>query len=72
MMEDLRVVCDQCGSGMIQHRRKYDLPTRQVKLSDWILEIQTPKSEPGVLQVAEMVAECSDCHFTVEYSRMSI
>ena len=71
-MEDLRVVCDQCGGRFIHHRRKYALPTREVKLTDWTLEIQTPKTEPGVLQATEMVAECSDCHFTVEYSRMSI
>lgn len=67
MTEDLRVTCDQCGSWQIQYSRKVALPIRQVKLSDWVRE---PKSQPGVLQAVEMVAECQDCHFTVEYSRL--
>jgi hypothetical protein len=69
-MEDLRVVCDQCGGAFIQHRRKYALPIREVKLTDWTLEIQTPKTEPGILVPVAMVAQCQACHFTVEYSRM--
>jgi len=70
MIEDLRVVCDQCGAWNISHRRKFALPIRQVKLSDWPLEIKAPKTEPGVLRSVEMVAECQACHFKVEYSKM--
>jgi hypothetical protein len=70
MTEDLRVTCDQCGSWQIRHRRKVALPIRHLKLSAWISEIPAPKTEPGALQSVEMVAECQECHFTVEYTRM--
>jgi hypothetical protein len=70
--EDLRVTCDQCGSWQIQHRRKTPLPIRRIKLSEWLLEIPAPRTEPSVLVLTEMVAECLACHFTVEYSKMSI
>lgn len=70
MTEDLRVVCDQCGGWRILHRRKFALPIRQVTLSDWTKQIPAPRTEPGVLQSVEMVAECQTCHFTVEYSKM--
>jgi hypothetical protein len=71
MIEDLRVVCDECGSGMIEHRRKYKLPMRQVRLSDWAInEVKGPKTEPGIMQIVPMVAECQACHFSVEYNTM--
>lgn len=68
--EDLRVVCDQCGSWQIRHRRKTPLPIRTIKLSEWPNEMPTPKAAPGVLQAVQMVGECMECHFTVEYNRM--
>ena len=71
MTEELRVVCDQCGSWQIQHRRKTPLPIRTIPLSEWPNEVPAPKTEPGPLQSVEMVAECLECHFAVEYSRMS-
>jgi len=70
MNEDLRVTCDQCGGGNIEHRRKSPLPVRQVALSAWALATQEFQAKPAVLRYAEMVAECRDCHFTVEYRRM--
>jgi hypothetical protein len=69
-MEDLRVVCDQCGSWQIQHRLKVELPIRHVNLSQWVKEIPAPRTEPGSFQPVAMVAECMECHFTVEYSRL--
>jgi hypothetical protein len=64
------VVCDQCGSWQITFRRKTPLPSRQLKLSDAVAEMIAPKSEPGVLQSVEMIAECDECHFTVEYDSL--
>jgi Zn finger protein HypA/HybF involved in hydrogenase expression len=71
MTEDLRVTCDQCGSWQIQHRRKYPLAVRKIRLSDWAInEVKGPKTEPSILRTVPMVAECQACHFTVEYNRM--
>ena len=70
MTEDLRVVCDQCGSWQIQHRRKTPLPIRVVKLSEWPNAMPMPKAERGVLQAVEMVGECMACHFVVLYSKL--
>jgi hypothetical protein len=70
MNDELRVVCDQCGGWQIRHRRKYALPIRQLKLTEWIQVAREIKTEPAELRTVEMVAECSTCHFTVEYSRM--
>jgi hypothetical protein len=39
-------------------------------LSEWILTAQDFPAKPAVLHYTEMVAECRDCRFTVEYRRM--
>jgi hypothetical protein len=70
MPEDVRVTCDQCGNWQIHHRRKVALPIRRLKLTEWVLESQQIKAVPTGLQAVEMIAECSACHFTVEYIRM--
>jgi hypothetical protein len=70
MTEDLRVVCDRCGGWQIHHRRKTELPVRHLRLSEWAQVGQEIKAVPAGLRAVEMVAECSTCHFTVEYSRM--
>jgi hypothetical protein len=72
MIEDIRVVCDQCGSWQIKHRRKYALPIRRVSLSDWIREPKNINAMPAPLQAVDMVAECQSCHFTVEYISLEI
>ena len=70
--EQTSVVCDRCGSWQITYRRKVALLPRKITLSEAISEISGPKSEPGVPQSTAMVAECDECHFTVEYSSLMV
>jgi hypothetical protein len=70
--EDLRVTCDLCGGRNIEHHRKTPLPIRPIKLTEWASAIEEPQAEPAILRSIEMVAECRDCHFSVEYSRKGI
>jgi hypothetical protein len=70
--EQTSVVCDRCGSWQITYRRKVPLLPRKITLSEAISEISGPKSEPGVPQTTAMIAECDECHFTVEYSSLMV
>jgi hypothetical protein len=66
--EQVRVVCDKCGSDRIEYRLKTPPKVKDVKLSEWVNQ-PAISSRLAIMRYAQYIAECKKCHFSVEYSR---